>query len=309
MLLKLRKFLGGILIIISFIMGATSVGIGFGEPIFVTIIMYLLLGILPLILAFFLIEGKQMFKKLTISNFRSLLVNPGVRVYVFITIITPVLLNILDTLKFSNMDRLSSPGDVYFANISVEWLGYIIVFAGLTAFMSFARLFAVGWKKCEKHIRYAFILSFTIAIFISVIINNDYKTINQNGLVISTLGNKEEIPWSDVEHVYLKGSITSDGFSKTSGSSFKWKFEFLLKNGESEEFGSFTYLKDNLEDSLNIKELLAEKKISVTSDRLFDEEWDYVQIDMKYEEEAKPEDFYSIFNYDPKTGEYYYIPY
>ena len=47
----------------------------------------------------------------------------------------------------------------------------------------------------------------------------------------------------------------------------------------------------------------------LTTDRLLDEEWEYVQIDMDYEEEAKPEDFYSVFQYDPKTREYYDIQY
>ncbi len=169
--------------------------------------------------------------------------------------------------------------------------------------MAFAGVFVLGWKNSKKSLRNTFIVSFALAIFISVIINNDFKAINQEGLVISTLGNKEEIPWSDVKHVNLKGSITSDGLSKTSGSSFKWKFEFLLKNGQSEEFGPFSYTEYNLEDSLNSKELLADKHISLTTERLFDKEWEFVQIDMDYEEEAKPEDFYSIFQYNPQTGE------
>lgn len=296
------------MMIISVIFGAVSVGIGYGEPIVITLIMYLLTGILPLIIAFFLFEGRQAIK-FNISSLRSLLVNPRVRIYVLITIITPILLNSLDTLKFSKVDRLLSPGDVYFANISIEWLGYTLVFAGLTAFMAFAGVFVLGWKNSKNSLRYTFIITLTLSIFISVIINNDYKAINQDGLVIRTLGNKEEISWSDVKHVNLKGSVTSDGFSKTSGSSFKWKFEFLLKNGETEEFGPFSYSKYNLEDSINIKELLADKNISLTTDQLLDEEWEYVQIDMDYEEEAKPEDFYSVFQYDPKTREYYYIQY
>ena len=267
-----------------------------------------LTGILPLIIALFLFEGRQAIK-FNISSLHLLLVNPGVRIYVLITIITPILLNSLDTLKFSNVDRLSSPGDVYFASLSVEWLGYMLVFAGLIAFMAFAGLFVLGWKNSRKPLRYTFIITFILSIFISVIINNDYKAINQNGLVISSLGNKEEISWSDVKHVNLKGSITSDGFSKTSGSSFKWKFEFFLKNGETEHFGPFSYSEYSLEDSLNIKKLLADKNISLTTDQLLDKEWEYVQIDMDYEEGAKPEDFYSVFQYDPKTREYYDIQY
>ncbi|UHA58718.1 hypothetical protein KDJ21_018035 [Metabacillus litoralis] len=209
----------------------------------------------------------------------------------------------------NKLERLAGPGNVYFANISEGWLGYTIVFVSLITFMSFAGIFVLGWKNSKHSLRYTFIINLIFTILISVMINDDYKAINQDELIISTLGKKEKIPWSDVKHAYLKGKITSDGFKKSSGSSFKWKFEFVLKNGDTEEFGPFTYFKYNLKDSLNIKKLLADKNISLTIDQLSDEEWEYVQIDMDYEEEVKPEDFYSLFQYDPKSGQYYYIHY
>ncbi|MBU7595129.1 hypothetical protein [Metabacillus halosaccharovorans] len=296
--------------IISVIFGVASVGVGIGndEPIVIITIMYLLTGVLPLIISFLLFEGRKAFKFNT-SSLRSLLVNRGVRIYVLITIITPILLYVIDKSKFSNIDRLSSPGDVYFSTISIEWLGYLLVFTGLLAYVTFVGIFVISWKESNNLHRCIFIISLTISIFISVMMNNDYKAINQEGLAISTFSNKEVISWADVKHVNLKGSVTRDGFGKTSGNSFRWKFKFLLKNGEIEQFGPFSYTKHNLEDSLNIKELLADKNISLTTDQLLDEEWEYVQIDMKYEEDAKPEDFYSIFQYNPETREYYYIQY
>jgi len=295
-------------LIISVIFGAVSIGMGYGEPIVITLIMYLILGIFPLILALLIFKGKSAIK-FKVSNLRSLFVNQRVRVYVLLTIITPILLNFVDSLGRNKLERLAGPGNIYFANISEGWLGYTIVFVSLITFMSFAGIFVLGWKNSKHSLRYTFIINLIFTILISVMINDDYKAINQDELIISTLGKKEKIPWSDVKHAYLKGKITSDGFKKSSGSSFKWKFEFVLKNGDTEEFGPFTYFKYNLKDSLNIKKLLADKNISLTIDQLSDEEWEYVQIDMDYEEEVKPEDFYSLFQYDPKSGQYYYIHY
>ncbi len=306
--MKIRKFFGVLLLIISVIFGAVSIGLGYGEPVVITLIMYLILGIFPLILALLLFKGKSAIK-FKVSNLRSLFVNQRVRVYVLITIITPILLNFVDSLGRNKLERLAGPGNIYFANISEGWLGYTIVFVSLITFMSFAGIFVLGWKNSKHSLRYTFIINLIFTILISVMINDDYKAINQDELIISTLGKKEKIPWSDVKHAYLKGKITSDGFKKSSGSSFKWKFEFVLKNGDTEEFGPFTYFKYNLKDSLNIKKLLADKNISLTIDQLSDEEWEYVQIDMDYEEEVKPEDFYSLFQYDPKSGQYYYIHY
>jgi len=123
-----------------------------------------------------------------------------------------------------------------------EWLGYTSMFAGLTAFISFTGIFVVfGWKNSYLYLKYMLIISLSLSIILSVIMHNDYKAINQDGLVISTLGQKEEIYWSKFKHAYLKANVTRDGFSKTSGSSFNWEFDFHLKNGETEEFGSFSY--------------------------------------------------------------------
>ncbi len=139
------------MMILSFIFGALSIGIGYGEPIFITLIMYLLTGILPLFIAFFLFEGKQIFKrKFSISRFRSLFVNPGVRVYVFITIIIPILLNILDTLKFSNMDRLSKPGDVYFAEYIHRMVGLYSSACWTRRFHGICRCFCVRVEKQQE---------------------------------------------------------------------------------------------------------------------------------------------------------------
>ncbi|MEH7272510.1 hypothetical protein [Neobacillus vireti] len=60
---------------------------------------------------------------------------------------------------------------------------------------------------------------------------------------------------------------------------------------------------------LHIKELLADKKISLTTDKLYAKEWDFVEVDIEFEEDANPEDFYTIFQYNPETKEYYYISY
>ncbi|PAE40144.1 hypothetical protein [Bacillus sp. 7884-1] len=85
------------------------------------------------------------------------------------------------------------------------------------------------------------------------------------------------------------------------------KFVFLLKNGETEEFGPFTCSKYNLENSLHIKELLADKNISNTTDQLLAKEWDFIEVDMEFEEEANPEVIYSVFQYTPETNEYYNV--
>lgn len=303
-----RKLFGRILLFISTVFGALTVGTSFGEPIVVILFIYLLTSVLPAILALFLLKGRQaiVFNRWGLKSF---FLSKGVRIYVLITIITPILIMSIDTLHFSNWDRLSSPEDVYFANLSVEWMGYASIITGLTAFIFFIGIFVFGWKDSHAFHRYTFILSLSLAIILSVVMRNDYKAINPDGLVISTFGEKEEISWSDVEYAYLTGELNRKGYRSNVSNHFEWEFEFLLKNGETETFGPFSYTDYNLEASKNIKELLADKRISLTTERLTDKEWDYVQIDMDYEEEAKPEDFYSVFQYDPETQEYYNIPY
>jgi len=307
-LLMVRKLFGRILLFISTVFGAVTVGTSFGEPIVAILFVYLLTSALPSILALFLIKGRQaiVFNRWGLKSF---FLSKGVRIYVLITIITPILLKSIDTLHFNNWDRLSGPEDVYFANLSVEWMGYASVITGLLAFIFFIGIFVFGWRDSTSFQKYMFILSLSFALILSVVMRNDYKAINPDGLVISTLGEKEEISWSDVEHAYLTGELNRKGYRSNVSNHFQWEFEFLLKNGESETFGPFSYTSYNLEASTKIKELLADKRISLTTDRLTDKEWDYVQIDMDYEEEAKPEDFYSVFQYNPKTKEYYTIPY
>lgn len=70
-------------------------------------------------------------------------------------------------------------------------VGYLLVFTGLLAYITFVGIFVIGWKESNNLHRCIFIISLTISIFISVMMNNDYKAINQEGLAISTFGNKK----------------------------------------------------------------------------------------------------------------------
>jgi hypothetical protein len=77
---------------------------------------------------------------------------------------------------------------------------------------------------------------------------------------------------------------------------------------EKIEFNSFGYTSSGIKNSLKIKKKVKEKGIPFSSDSLSEKEWRIVQKEMKEQEDEKtppnPEDFYSLFEYNPIEKRY-----
>lgn len=71
--------------------------------------------------------------------------------------------------------------------------------------------------------------------------------------------------------------------------------------------GPFYYGNRYLDASLDIKKLIIEKRISMSTDRISKKEWCFIEVDMEYHE-GSPEDFYTFFQFDPESKKYYNNP-
>jgi hypothetical protein len=213
-LLRVKKIIGYGICIFSIITGGMATGMLFDEVGPVPFISYVLIGLLPFWLGLIMIYGKEMFR-FEKGHLTKL------RLYVFLSFVIPVLLRSIDYLNHEKTSTLSSIKDVYLQTTSSEWLGYVIVFAGILAVFAGGRLFIVGWKATEAHVRWMFAITMLIAVTFIFITRSDYQAIRTDGIVLSKLGEQEEISWDQVENVEIDGRVSRDGFSQTSSYSFK----------------------------------------------------------------------------------------
>jgi hypothetical protein len=58
-----------------------------------------------------------------------------------------------------------------------------------------------------------------------------------------------------------------------------------------------------------IKNKIMAERIPLSTEALSEDEWDFVELDMEFEEEANPKDFYTLFQYNPETKDYYDLPF
>lgn len=300
-LLKIKNIIGYLICVFFIIVGFMGTLEIIKNPTVGGVIAFVIAGILPYWLGLILINGKEMLK-LNKDNFFAL------RLYLTLTVIIPIIIQLIYKFALDHEGRVGNPNDVYMTPVSQEWMGYTMVFAGLLAAFPGLRMLLVGWKKTENHLRWMFVIGSLVAVVFGFITRNDYMAVRTDGIVVSKLGEKEEIPWSEVDYVEIDGHVGSDGFSRTSGSSYKWSFFFRHKDGRVIEIGDFSYNKFNLTDSLAIKDVLKENKIPWKVHGLTEKEWEFVEVDMDYEE-GNLKDFYRIFQYDPKTKEPYDIPF
>lgn len=295
---KLRKFVGYIVVIISIILGITGISVAEWDQPFVSIFLYLLLGVLPFCIGLWIIGGYPSLKENAWGKFRF---------YTALTVFAPLTFQLVDYLIDEKGERVSSPTDIFVDSAGIPiWLTYVVIFAGVLAFISFLGIY-VTWFQMEKHVYIMFIGSLIICTVVPLFTKNDYRAIREEGLFVSSQGSNESIPWANIEKVNVVGEI-SEGLGKSSSSYFKWDFIFYVKDGKEERFGPFAYSEYNLHASKDIKNAIMENRVSMSLDGLSEKEWSYVEIDMEYEE-GDPNDFYEFFQYDPKTKEYYDIPY
>ncbi|CAM3808385.1 hypothetical protein [Mesobacillus thioparans] len=299
--IKFKNIIGYIICIFSVITGGIATGYLYEDFSIGFILTYLVFGLLPFWLGLLIVNGKEMLKLQKGQLF-------PLRLYLFFSVITPLLINIVDDSSRNKISLVSSPNDVYLQLMSQEWMGYVMVFAGILAYFPAMYLFINGWKTRERHIKWMFFISLAVAVTFGFITRDDYQAVRTDGIVVSKHGEKEEIPWSEIDTVDIDGQVSSDGFHRTSTSSFKWSFYFRLQDGRTIEMGDLSYNKYNLKDSLAIKKVLKDHKIPWKVYGLSEREWEFVEVDMDYEE-ADSEDFYRIFQYDPETREPYDVPF
>lgn len=295
---KLRKFVGYIVVLISLFIGIIGVYETELDAIILNFFIYILIGGFPFIIGMLLIEGWRPLKENAWARFR---------LYTGVTIPAPAVIRINDYFNTQKEERVSSPTDIYLDYVGTpQFLTYAVIGAGILAFMTFVAIY-VTWFQMEKHVYIMFVVSLIICIVVPIIAKNDYRAIREEGLFLSSQGSNKAIPWSDIEKVELDGEIV-EGLGRSSSSYYKWDFIFYLEDGEKEKFGPFSYSDYNLQDSKDIKNIIMENRVSISIDELSEEEWSYVKIDMEYEE-GDPNDFYSLFQYNPEEKEYYFIPY
>lgn len=297
----LLKVIAGILIFFSIFTGMFSLEVSeWDEHPVVYIILYFILGLIPYLLGYRLFAGKEKFKeKLWIS----------LRIYTAITVFFTLTMELYNYLRYLNHKKLSHPGDIYLDSIALPDTLYFI--ALVSAFIAVSSLMAIyiTWFKVPKIIYIVSIFSLLLGISIPWISKDDYRAIREEGIVMEIQGEYTHIPWNKVHLVDLNGYIEKGGRNPDR---FKWDFIFYTETGtvkmEKIEFNSFGYTSSGIKNSLKIKKKVKEKGIPFSSDSLSEKEWRIVQKEMKEQEDEKtppnPEDFYSLFEYNPIEKRY-----
>ena len=248
------------------------------------LILYCIFGLTPFMLGYLLLEGKKKLRETFWMRIRH---------YTVFTLMLPITAIIMDYGFNSKRMYVANPKDIHL-DISHNLI-IVEILIGLVLFYSFLAIY-IFWFKVSKSVYITFVISLVLIIFIPYMTKNDYRAIRENGLFISDQGTEYLIGWSNIRKVELNGFIPR---GRRSSSSYGWEFIFYVNGDRKMIFGPFTYRDYGLKTSLSIKNKLIEENIPLTVDVLTEYEWSYVEIDMKYEE-GNPEDFYSLFQPDPR---------
>ncbi|RDU36032.1 hypothetical protein DRW41_15705 [Neobacillus piezotolerans] len=311
LMLKGKKFFAYLIIFIAHVMGLIAIGEFIGERDYSLLAMYVLFGLIPFLVGFILMRGKQIFYRYSKGKYiftLKKLYSPNLRVYLYITIAIPCFYSLMKFWNLGKYQKLANIKDIWLFPASYMWLDYFLIITGLLSFIMAGRIFVAGLKEVERSSIAIFSFSFLLTASIILLTNNDFEAVRKDGIVTQKLGKMESIPWADVKNVGINGYLSQDGFSSTASKSFKWEFIFYLKNGKDKVIGPFYYGNSYLGASLDIKKLIIEKRIPMSTDRISEKEWDFIEVDMEYNE-GSPEDFYTFFQFDPESKKYYNIPY
>lgn len=257
-------------------------------------VVYLIVGLAPFLLGFFIMMGKEL---------KEFIWGP-VRLYTGITIGFPLTLHANTFL--ANISMKSDPGqsDIYlrYEGATTD-LFFISIITMLIAYFYFMKIY-LSWFTVSKKAYVFFAVFLVVGISTPFLTSNEYRVIREEGIFVITGEEQKEIEWSEVDTVYLNGYLANVNSSRRS-TTFAWEFIFMLKNGEKIVFGEFGYSELELENSHNIKNKLIDEKIAIHTDTLTEKEWGFLEIDMKDQEEANPDDFYSLFG---NTGSVPVVP-
>lgn len=287
------------LIIASGVLGITAVAVSEWKDDFVlSVLLYILLAVLPYFLGWYILD-RRFFKKEFWPRFRIL---TGV------TVFAPVIFMSYDRFFDLKHEMVSHPADIYLDSRAIpELMAGLVTFAFTIFLISFLSIYIL-WFDIRKSVYLIPIISLLCIAGVWHMSEGDFKAIREDGIVISLQDTYEEIPWSEVEQAYLNSAVK---YSSGSGgtSDYVWTFIFQLKNGEDIPFGPFVYHKKTLKHSLAIKKKIMDEKIPISLEALTEDDWYFVKLDIESEKDANVEDFYSLIQYNPETGEYYSVPY
>ncbi|MYL34977.1 hypothetical protein GLW05_15440 [Pontibacillus yanchengensis] len=294
---RLKIILGWIIIGYSIAMGITSMTID-DNSIATRIIMYILIGIIPSIIGGLLLKGKKQFMQ-SLWQY--------VRYYTFITLFIPFAILLFDNYTNWKESIISHPSDIYLALHSAKWVSYTELALLFLTFLLLAPVYVKGWNWLPKGTRKILIVLFIVTPVFLFVTKEDYQSIREEGIVISSFGNQEEISWGNIKKVELVSYIGSDGLPSRSipipEQEFKWKFVFYQSTGETHEF-RFGYSVSNSKAALDIKQTILDHDLPLKLDQLTEKEWKFVQLDMNEYPNGK-KDFYQLFQYNPETDRYY----
>lgn len=286
-----RKILFFILVVGSLIIGLSFVAYGADwkeAPVF-SFVFYLVIGLVPFLLGYLIRMGKK------VKEFFW----RAVRIYTAITIGFPLAWFIISFLDHAKRGSDAHPNDIYFQYGSITTILMMFSFIAIVVAYVFSVRIYVNWFKTPSKFYVILAVSLAIAVLPSLI-NTGYSAIREEGIVISKLTKENEIAWSEVDSVYLSGyKATGRG-----NSGFKWTFYFILENGDGIDFGPFGYGNYGLETSHDIKNKMIAENIPITRQPLTEEELEYIERDLE-NKEGNPDDFYSLFRYDPEIKGHY----
>lgn len=297
----LLKWLAYLVIGFAYFMGMIAFDEWIGDPYGDFWSAYLIMGLGVFLVGLVILKGKEVFSSFIYKS-------RYLRTYLVITIGGPLSYAVFDSWRLGKYRDLADLRDVWMFPGSFGWLDYLICCMGAAFFLSAGALIVQGVKRLGKSTLAFCIFSFFLTGLLVYVSKGDFEAVRTDGIVTQKLGEKEEIGWSEVRHVDIVGYISEDGTSKSRSRSFRWEFVFYLKNGSEKRIGPFLYSNMYINGSLDIKKVIMDKKIPMSTSEITKKQWSVLKLDMEYRD-GNPDNFYKVFQYNPETKEYYSIPY
>ncbi|CEG25729.1 hypothetical protein [Bacillus sp. B-jedd] len=262
---------------------------------------YLIFGLGIFLVSLVILKGKEVFSSFIYKS-------RYLRTYLVITIGAPLSYAVFDWWRLGKYRNLADLRDVWMFPGSFGWLDYLICCLGAAFFLTAGALIIQGVKTLGKNAVSICVFSLLVGCLLVYVTKDDYEAIRTDGIVTQKLGKKEEIGWTEVRHVDILGYLSEDGTSRNSSRSFKWDFVFYLKDGSEKRIGPFLLSNTHVNGSLDIKNVIMDKKIPMATSEITKKQWGFIKVDMEYTD-VNRDDFYKVFQYDPETNDYYSIPY
>lgn len=245
---------------------------------------YLFFGIFPFLVGLFLA------KDVKLKNFYR---NTTFRIYIYFSLVVPCAFTIFSNFNEWKQIPFKDPDFILFHLVSLEWvdMSELIIFIMIILLLGPITI----WRENRKKLLISFSIFFIVLAILEYVTINDYRAIGADNVVQSTFGSKHTYEWEEVEGVHLYGDTNS--ISKTRRD-FEWSFIFYMENGDTVSFGPFGYKEGSLEDTLKIKNKIEMESIPMEIDELTEEDHNFVEVDMDFDEPELKDDFFKLFEID-----------